>query len=73
MDIATGTGFLAGHLSKYYSTVIGTDISDAQLLAASERYKSLENVSFKNCNIENLSHFLDKENLKGKVDLFTMG
>jgi ubiquinone/menaquinone biosynthesis C-methylase UbiE len=28
IDIATGTGFLAGHLAQFYKRVIGLDISD---------------------------------------------
>lgn len=29
IDIATGTGFLANHMSNYFGRVIGLDISDA--------------------------------------------
>jgi len=45
---------LAGHLAKYFDKVIGVDISDSQLKAASETYKTLDNVSFQNANMDNL-------------------
>lgn len=29
IDLATGTGFLAAHMSEYFDKVLGLDISDA--------------------------------------------
>ena len=47
MDIATGTGFLAGHMSQHFEKIIGVDLSEEQLKAASEKYKDETNISFK--------------------------
>eukprot|EP00347_Sterkiella_histriomuscorum_P004622 403359760 len=76
LDIATGTGFLVQHMASEevgFRRVIGTDISDSQLQQAREKFKDTPQAEFHNTSIQQLPEFLDKHDLKGKVDLITIG
>lgn len=74
IDVGTGTGILARHLSALFDKVIGTDLSEAQLKQAAESHKDVKNLEFKQLDVQHLPEFLTREALDGgKVDLFTVG
>ena len=60
-------------MSNFFEKVIGVDISDAQLEAAKDKFSQNSKVTFQNCDVKNLPTFLEKENIRGKVDMFCMG